>query len=99
MYETWYDDQKALDAINDDILTEQRRFGALQSRLQLLSEKNNLSLAKLEIQGRKQAVPHSIAKSRQEIKYHITTAAHDIAHDKDLLLDLEMKLLDAGVHP
>jgi hypothetical protein len=60
---TWYDDQTALDAINDDILKEQRRLGALQSRLQLLREKNNLSLAKLELQGRKQAVPHSIAKA------------------------------------
>ena len=99
MYETWYDDQKALDAINDDILTEQRRFGALQSRLQLLSEKNNLSLAKLEIQGRNQAVTHSIPKSRQEIEYHITAVAHDIARDKDLFLYLEMKLLDAGALP
>jgi hypothetical protein len=99
LYETWYDDQTALDAINDDIQTEQRRLGALQSRLQLLREKNNLSLAKLEIQGRKQAVPHSISKARQEIEYHMTAVAHDIACDKDLLLDLEMKLLDAGVLP
>ena len=99
LYETLYDDQTALDTINDDILTEQRRLGALQSRLQLLGEKNNLSLAKLEIQGRKQAVPHSIAKSRQEIEYHMTAVAHDIARDKDLLLDLEMTLLDAGVLP
>ncbi len=96
MYETLYDDQTALDAINDDILTEQHRLGALQSRLQLLGEKNNLSLAKLEIQGHTQAVPHSIAKFRQEIEYHITAVTHDIAHDKDLLLDFEMKLLTLG---